>query len=210
MRLAKYLVAASLLLNCAIAQAEPDFAPDRFRSHVAFLADDLLEGRDAGTRGYDLAALYVATQFEGIGLKPGARGKWLQPVPLGMRGVATAASSANVIGMLPGSDPAVADEYVLMTAHLDHVGTAPDGKGDRIHNGALDNASGVAAMLEVARALSAQGMAPRRPVLFAAITAEEDGLIGSTISPIIRSRAAGGSWPSSTSTCRCCSTISTT
>ncbi|MFN3389599.1 MAG: peptidase M28, partial [Allosphingosinicella sp.] len=61
--------------------AAPEFTADRFRAHVAFLADDLLEGRQPGTRGYDLAALYVATRFEALGLKPAGDGGWYQQVP---------------------------------------------------------------------------------------------------------------------------------
>lgn len=88
--------------------------------------------------------------------------------------------SPNVIGMIRGSDPELADEYVLMTAHLDHVGVhGPDDAEDRIHNGAMDNAAGVATMLEVARAIVSSGARPRRPILFAAVTAEEGGLLGS-------------------------------
>src|ERR1051325_3522822 len=62
------------------AQDSPGFSADAFRAHVAFLADDLLEGREAGTRGFDIAARYVATQFAGLGLSPGANGSWYQPV----------------------------------------------------------------------------------------------------------------------------------
>lgn len=179
MRLVDWLVAATLTLLPALAHAEPAFTPEQFRSHVTFLADDLLEGRDAGTRGYDLSALYVATQFAGLGLQPAVKGKWYQDVPLFRPNGKSAGTSANVIGVLPGSDPKLAGEYVLMTAHLDHVGTDAEGKGDRIHNGALDNATGIAALIEVARAMKAAGTAPRRSILFAAVTAEEDGLIGS-------------------------------
>ena len=85
----------------------------------------------------------------------------------------------NVIGMLPGSDPEVADEYVILTAHLDHVGIQPTEEegDDEIYNGALDNAVGVASMIEVARLL--QETPARRPVLVLALTAEEKGLLGS-------------------------------
>lgn len=84
--------------------------------------------------------------------------------------------SENVVAMLPGSDPAVAGEFIGMTAHLDHIGI--HGKGeDTLHNGAMDNASGVATMLEVARAVAKEK--PRRSVMFAALTGEEGGLIGS-------------------------------
>ena len=367
-RLAFAAVAALTLPFAALAQPAPEFTPERFRAHVAFLADDLLEGRDAGTRGYDLAALYVATRFEALGLKPAADGGWYQQVPLveyrmddapaaltiagtrfehgkdvilgatpseealkleapvvfagwgisapaagiddyegldvrgkivavingtpeglpsdvaahimsnkrlmaekhgavgilTLRGTAEAErrpferiaryadapaltwvgkdgipfspaprvrlratldtpaaealfagaerslasvlaeaakggkpkgfalaprvkveqksriermTSPNVLGLLPGSDPALADEPVLLMAHLDHVGTEGDGP-DRIHNGAMDNATGIATLLEVARAMAESGQRPKRPILFAAVTAEEDGLLG--------------------------------
>ena len=90
----------------------------------------------------------------------------------------TTVSSPNVIGMIPGSDPALANEYVLLMAHLDHVGVDVTKTGDKISNGAMDNASGTATLLEAARAL-ASGPRPRRSVIFAAVTAEERGLLGS-------------------------------
>ncbi|MDG2517150.1 M28 family metallopeptidase [Lysobacter soli] len=88
-----------------------------------------------------------------------------------------AVDSANVVGMIAGRDPALAREYVVVLAHLDHVGLGPEEAGDRIHNGAVDNAGGVAVMLEAARAIAA-GQRPRRSVLFVATTAEEKGLLG--------------------------------
>jgi len=364
------LLALFLALQAATISAEPDsLAAQRIRGHVEFLADDLIEGRGPGTRGFDLAALYVAEQFRTIGLQPAVGGSWYQPVPLverkpnavgparirvgagsdlselavaaisgegaqqwtgravfvgyglfspadgiddyagldvrgkavvlydrapaglapavarrlterraevalahgavGMitilgqderksatiaeyrtgfaepffnwmqsdgqpfryipmrfsavvwpeaaallfKGAATdfaaidarAArgdplrssplnpavtiesnnrwrrySASNVIGMIPGADPKLSREVVLMTAHLDHLGIDPAVEGeDKIFNGARDNASGVAAMLEVARQLSSAPERPRRSIMFAAVTAEETGLLGS-------------------------------
>ncbi|WP_199792352.1 M28 family metallopeptidase [Allosphingosinicella vermicomposti] len=364
------LLAAISLASVSVAQTadQPDFTAEGFRSHVAFLSDDLLEGRDAGTRGYDIAARYVATQFEGLGLKPGNGGSWYQEVPFGDYRVAEGStltiggkafphngdillypgadaqlsleapvvfagygldapergfndyagldvkgkivavlsgypkgtasdvgahltsekglmaqkngavgmitirnsaemkrrswnavkanashgnitwsengkpysaapnirfsatldqsaaedlfagartplktvlaqadkaggkpkgfalkpsvkveqqttaktfSSPNVLAVLPGSDPALANEYVLLMAHLDHVGTDPSIQGDQIHNGAMDNATGIATLIEVAEAMAASPNRPKRPILFAAVTAEEDGLRGS-------------------------------
>jgi len=89
------------------------------------------------------------------------------------------ATSANVVGMLPGSDPALSTEVIAFTSHLDHVGIGAPVNGDKIYNGALDNAAGIAAMLEVARVLANQPQKLRRSVLFIAVTAEEKGLIGS-------------------------------
>lgn len=88
-------------------------------------------------------------------------------------------TSPNVVGRIPGSDPTLAAEAVVLTAHLDHVGTKADGDGDRISNGAMDNAIGIAAMLEVGRAIRASATPPRRSILLVAVTAEEKGLIGS-------------------------------
>ena len=88
-------------------------------------------------------------------------------------------SSPNVVGVLEGSDPALAATSLVLTAHLDHTGTLPPGDGDRIHNGAYDNATGTAIVLEVARALAAGPVAPRRTVVVALVTAEEKGLLGS-------------------------------
>ncbi len=92
-------------------------------------------------------------------------------------------SSPNVVAVLPGSDPLLANEYVVYTAHLDHIGELHSDSGeqpqnDLINNGALDNASGVSVMLETAR-LFTQGQPPRRSILFVAVTAEEKGLVGS-------------------------------
>jgi hypothetical protein len=87
--------------------------------------------------------------------------------------------SPNVAGLLRGSDPKLRDEVVVYTAHLDHLGIGEPVEGDSIYNGALDNASGSAAMLEVARAFARLPSPPRRSVLFLAVTAEEKGLLGS-------------------------------
>ena len=362
-----FLFAALACLPPCAAAAEPTFSPAAIRAHVEFLADDLLEGREAGTRGYDLAARYVATRYAAVGLTPAVRGSWYQRVPLlrsrmpvpatftvngkafrhkdsvlmapsvvetkqayegevvfagycidgqgaddyagldvkgklvaclsgfpkGMKsdigahlagrkrlmaqergalgivsvqtrqsqkafpwkrslesaddpasawvqpdgtayreapranlGIAldTPAAQAlfagaprsleelldeadkpggrprgfplpvrvgytrdseleryespNVLGLLPGADPVLADEVVVMMAHLDHLGPDASKKDDPIRNGAIDNAAGVATMLEVAAALKA-GPAPKRSILFAAVTAEESGLLGS-------------------------------
>ena len=361
------------LLAAAPVAAAPTFSPDRVKAHVAFLADDLLEGRGTGTRGHEIAAAYVAAQFAAFGLLPGAKdGSWYQQVRLqeqrsgttpgavtiggrthvhgsdvlvgvsrraaatdvegavvfagfgidaplqgyddyagldvrgkivavlsgspigppdevlahlqhcavkaraaaarGAVGLITlptpaaerrggswakqvtasaipsmtyvgadglpndtapalkanatfdraaadalfagaprdfaaifaeagqpsaqpkgfalptraritasasfrALTSPNVIGVLPGSDPKLRAEVVVLMAHLDHLGIGPAIKGDAIYNGALDNAAGVATMLEVARAF-ASAKPPKRTLMFVANTAEEKGLLG--------------------------------
>ena len=89
------------------------------------------------------------------------------------------ATSDNVVGLLPGADRAVASEYVALTAHLDHLGVGQPQGGDSIYNGAMDNASGIATLLEAATALGQRQPRPRRSLLFVAVTAEEKGLLGS-------------------------------
>lgn len=369
------LAASSTAQPAASPAPLPAFSADAFRAHITFLADDLLEGREAGTRGFDIAARYVATQFEALGLQPAAAGRWQQPVALGryaiagtptltigsqvftqghdlamrsspqpaalafdaplvfagygldmpahgyddyhgldVRGkivvvlngtpsdtpsdvaahlnsdkrrmaaargavgmivlrsraesaqtpfariagfagrpsttwlepdgtpfdgaglrfaanvsdaaadslfqgarrplnmildeaehagarprgfalvqrahvardamTATRVESSNVIAMLPGSDPALAGQYVLLMAHLDHLGIRAPRPGepadaDRLYNGAMDNASGIATLIEVARQMTRDGTRPRRPILFAAVTGEEKGELGS-------------------------------
>lgn len=119
-------------------------------------------------------------------LRAAAEKRDFKPVPLGvslslvLKNQVQKKQSANVIGRLPGSDPVLSKQAVLYTAHHDHLGIreVPAGQ-DGIYNGALDNASGVALMLEIARALKAMTPAPKRSVLFAAVAAEEQGLLGS-------------------------------
>jgi hypothetical protein len=382
MRLISLAAIAALALSAGAAAqesagpAEPAFSADRFRAHVAFLSDDRLEGRDTGSRGYEIAAAYVASQFMALGLKPGGEdGGWYQQVPLrtaslaakpvvtvsgpggerswengsdvlvrpslfdeevdltapavfagygidapdqgiddykgldvrgkivvvlggtpsdipseigaylGERKLAMAArhgaaafvqvdtdasarvrpwaavrpaagrpgyawldrggrpldeapgvkarvlfngpvaealfadarrsyaavraqagragahprgfplaarmrirlssrwsqvSSPEVIGLLPGSDPVLKDEYVVLMGHLDHLGLKPGAAPgeDSVYNGALDNAAGIATTIEAARAFVESGRPPRRSILFIANTGEEKGLLG--------------------------------
>lgn len=86
--------------------------------------------------------------------------------------------SPNVVAVLPGSDPRLRDEYIVLTAHLDHIGRIKPENGDSIANGAMDNAMGVSVLLEAARAFVESGTVPKRSILFAAVTGEEEGLLG--------------------------------
>ncbi|HEX4642009.1 MAG TPA: M28 family metallopeptidase, partial [Candidatus Acidoferrales bacterium] len=108
-----------------------------------------------------------------------------KPVPLGMHATLTihntlrTLDSHNVIAKLTGSDPELKNTYVIYTAHWDHFGIGPEMNGDRIYHGAVDNASGSAALLEMARAFKTLAKPPRRTILFLSVTAEEQGLLGS-------------------------------
>ena len=183
MKLRALLAALPMALLLSAAQqapapAEPEFSAERIRADVTYLADDKLEGRFAAATGYFTAAAWVADRFAKLGLKPGGDVKdWFQLVPFKVG--AQTVRTANVIGVLPGSDPALKDEYVVLSAHLDHLGLDKRQGRDPIFNGAMDNAAGVATMLEAARAFAQSGKPPRRSILFLALGAEEEGLIGS-------------------------------
>ena len=119
-------------------------------------------------------------------LRESADNRDFEPVPLGITtSIAmdvglNRVSTANVLGLLPGSDPDLSDEVVVYTAHHDHLGIgAPNDAGDAIYNGARDNASGVALVMAIAQALKATAEPPRRSVLIALVGAEEQGLLGS-------------------------------
>jgi len=123
--------------------------------------------------GHDLMDLYAAA-------KEGRVRSFDLPgtVRISARAKLGRAETRNVVGRLPGSDPALAGEHVVFTAHLDHLGTGEPVDGDRILNGALDNALGVAILLETARELQPEQARPRRSSLFIATAAEEHGLLG--------------------------------
>jgi hypothetical protein len=145
------------------------------RRHAAALADDTFEGREAGTRGGRAAAGYLEAEFKRIGLKPaGVKGSYFQVFD---------GNSRNILGLLEGSDPELKDQIIVAAAHYDHVGygnaRTSYGPTGYIHNGADDNASGVATLLEVAEACAKLNPRPKRSILFALWDGEEKGLLGS-------------------------------
>lgn len=156
-------------------------APAALRAHIAVLASDKYGGRYPGTPGGQLAETYVISAMHAVGLTPGAaEGGWLQAVRVpegGMLGELAGkhTQAHNVIGRVAGSDPSAG--AVLMTAHWDHLGHCRTLALDRICNGAVDNASGVATLIEVARAIAA-GPRPVRDIYFVATTGEEEGELG--------------------------------
>ena len=144
--------------------------------HLSFLASDALRGRDTPSPGLEAAAAYLESRHRLYGLEPaGENGTWVQRFPYG------GAMVPNVLAMLPGSDPELRNEYIVLSAHFDHVGVGNPMNGDSIYNGADDNGSGTTALLEVARVLAAlpEAERPRRSVIFAHVSAEEKGLLGS-------------------------------
>jgi Zn-dependent M28 family amino/carboxypeptidase len=139
-----------------------------------------------GWMTYDKAAeLCRMAGLDLAALKKAAVGKDFKPVTLSgaaagfkIENTLRKIDSNNVVAKLEGSDPALKDQYVIYTAHWDHLGRDPDLKGDQIYNGAADNASGSAGLLEIARAYTKVSPAPKRSILFLSVTAEEQGLLG--------------------------------
>ena len=168
---------------------------------LSVLAADSMEGRYTGSRGSWKATRWLAEQFRAAGLQPAGDSGFVQRVPLAA-GVTTSPGGrvrpallsswgafdtvpverrlpgANVVGMIEGSDPTLRNEYVLMTAHYDHIGISKPVNGDSINNGADDDAAGTIAVLEVARQIMKAPVRPRRTIVFAAMTGEEAGLLG--------------------------------
>jgi Zn-dependent M28 family amino/carboxypeptidase len=186
------LVLLSAPLYSQTDHARPGSCELCIRAHEEFLASDVLGGRGSGTRDELLAATYIASQLRQYGVEP-AGTSYIQNATIDLKGTSPrfqrlrdhlgsdSLETYNVVGMLPGSDPQLKDELILLSAHLDHLGTIPQRavKGDAIFNGADDDASGVTAVLELARAL-ASGPKPKRTVLFAFFGSEELGGLGAT------------------------------
>ena len=170
----------------------------RVQSLLSSLAADSMGGRAMGTLGSAMAARVIAAEFDDAGVTPAGASGYVQEIAVvrvtlpdgGSRVVLPEAaqtlpdsakefiSDRNLIGIVRGSDPTVADEVIVVGAHFDHIGVGRPVDGDSIYNGADDDASGVVAVLEAARDL-ASGTPPRRTVVFALFTGEEAGGLGS-------------------------------
>ncbi|WP_298422134.1 M20/M25/M40 family metallo-hydrolase [uncultured Kordia sp.] len=138
---------------------------------VTYLASDELEGRDTGSEGIEKAAVYIESYFENLGVEPyfdtyrdsfNVKDK----------------KAFNVIGYLEGTDPKLKDEFVIIGAHYDHIGFAQEENGDKIANGANDNAAGVGTVMTMAKYF-AKTKSNKRSILFTLFSAEEKGLVGS-------------------------------
>jgi len=168
-----FLFITSLVLTTSImAQNRADV----LRQHVHILAADSLEGRGLGTEGKEKAVKYVIQQFETVGIEPLAQ-QYRHDFEF-MSG-AIRVSATNVAGYLEGTDPNLKDEFIVLGAHYDHMGYKEGKDGRATYNGADDNASGVASIIEVAKYLKANQDQLKRSVAIVAFDAEESGLIGS-------------------------------
>lgn len=136
---------------------------------VEMLASDSLQGRNAGDEGGRMAAAYIVSLLEEWGVKPLGDDGYLQPF------VIKDCEMNNILAVIPGKS----DEYVIVGAHYDHVGIGVAVDGDSCYNGADDNASGVSAVLQIARAVKKMRKTPERSIIFAFWDGEEKGLLGS-------------------------------
>ena len=196
-----YLLLALLLVgNITFAQSPIETALNTINRSSAeatinFLASDELQGREAGFHGSRVTSEYIVSLLQWMGVSPLAD-SYFQPfdayrkerqkkgrlevhpdsIAKLKQEVHQKLSMRNVLGMIPGKNT---KEYVIVGAHFDHLGIDPVLDGDQIYNGADDNASGVSAVLQIARAFLASGQQPERNVIFAFWDGEEKGLLGS-------------------------------
>ncbi len=190
-----------LFLVAACGEPSPveNAEPASAYAYMQILAADSMEGRRTGTAGAARAARFIEERFRAAGLEAAGDSGFFQRVPMSrsetsrgrvrLRVLDSWAAfdslpaedrlvEVNVVGLLRGSDSVLRDEYVLVTAHYDHVGIGRPVDGDSIYNGADDNASGTTALIRIAENLATAESVPARSVVFAAMTGEELGLLG--------------------------------
>lgn len=195
------LLVASLMLCTALWAQTPiekglnSINKENAEAYIGFLASDELEGREAGFQGGRIAGEYIVSNLKTMGIQPlfdsyyqpfeaynkerQKRGRFqVHPDSIAKlkEDVHQKLSMRNILGKIEGKNP---NEYVVIGAHYDHLGFDPMLDGDRIYNGADDNASGVSAVLQVAKAFLVSGEQPERTVIFAFWDGEEKGLLGS-------------------------------
>ncbi len=162
------LVGLLFLATALEAQEISKIEIQKLREHVEQLASPGFAGRNNGSPGGLRARQYIIDHLRAAGLQPGNGKSWTQTLPAPLTG-------ANILAMLPGNDPKLSREVIVVGAHYDHLGI----RGGRLYPGANDNAAGVAVVLETARVLAASKKGFARSILFASWDAEEDGLLGS-------------------------------
>jgi Zn-dependent M28 family amino/carboxypeptidase len=184
--------AVLFVLSCAITSlaqtaVQSSVCKECLQKDVTYLASDELRGRGSATADELTAANYIAGVFKKLGLETPEAGTYILPVDLGGAKLPRIKSSEpterrnrqsrNVVGILRGSDPKLKNEYIMFSAHMDHLGVCAT-KSDTICNGANDDASGTATVLELARIFTI-GPRPKRSIVFTTYGSEELGLLGS-------------------------------
>jgi len=189
MSIQKPVLFAIVLMTAAFASAQNGIRSKEFFKHEKYLAADRLEGRFPGTAGNRQAAAYISKRFKRLQLKKW-KGSYYQPFrflvkPNVNSAPADSVETNNIVGYLEGSDPVLKNEYIIIGAHYDHLGWGGKGTGSKkpdtvaIHNGADDNASGVSALLTIAKEIAKHKTGFKRSIIFIAFSGEEEGLLGS-------------------------------
>jgi hypothetical protein len=181
-----YFLLPFLLLGCKTTLPTSDNATQKVSSPIEvtyqvkesevsnfleYLSSDELEGREAGTKGIEKAAVFLEDYLSGINVKP-----YFKTYRDTLTNFKTPAF--NIVGMIEGNDPVLKEEFVVLSAHYDHIGVEKNKQGDQINNGANDDASGVTAVAQMAKYF-AETKTNKRSILIVFFTAEEKGLLGS-------------------------------
>jgi leucyl aminopeptidase len=165
--------------SSVFAQDLKKITPAELNAWISYLASDEMRGRANGSPEMKKAAEWIADRFREYGLKPVlAEANYIQNYSfIGRQQVKI--EERNVIGIIEGSDPSLKDQYLLLTAHFDHIGIRKNATSDTIYNGADDNAAGTITLIAIAKALNISGVKPGRSIVFAAFSGEESGMRGS-------------------------------
>jgi len=152
--------------------------PDELKNWIDYLASDEMRGRRNGSPEMVKAANWLTEKFQEFGLKPVLNnGTFQQEYSFTSR--QRDVNERNVIGMIKGNDPKLKDQYIVLSAHFDHVGVRKGTEADSIYNGADDNAAGTCTLLGIAKTIKDAGLKPGRSIIFAAFSGEESGMRGS-------------------------------
>ncbi len=168
------IILSSIFANFLNAQIPAEIITN-IQKHVNFLSADSLDGRGLSTQGHSMAGIYISKSFEEIGLKK-YDNDYIQEFNLRIQLVSL--TGKNIVGIIEGSDPLLKHEYIVIGAHYDHLGYEVNNNGKVVYNGADDNASGVAGIIEIARILILKREVLKRSVVIIAFDAEESGLKG--------------------------------
>lgn len=175
------------IVEYTVEEARDKITEEDCRTILNYLCSQELEGRMSGHPGNDKAAEYIAKHFKDCGLQPAVNGSYFQSFTVDnvndYRRDGTG-KTANVIGYLPGNDPVLKDEVIIIGAHFDHIGYGPSYSSTpnrrEVHPGADDNASGTTLVMEAAKAASYLKGKNKRTIVFICFSGEEMGLIGAT------------------------------
>ncbi len=158
--------------------SEQSVSPEDLKSWVSYLSSNNMKGRLNGSPEMVEAASWISTKFKEFGIKP-LEGQDSYLYEYTLKGRSASFPERDVVGIIEGTDPELKDEYILITAHFDHIGIRKAVEGDSIYNGADDNAAGTSTLLGVAKAISDLKLKNGRSIIFAAVSGEEMGMHGS-------------------------------